>query len=127
MTQPERRVYPRVESEWKLFLETESGETEEIGYVQDISLSGVSLKLSRAHAVETKRHRLMIRLRNPRLNPPEEVVRGLKEWEFRTGHEAFVGISLEKLTPEVRRNIVRFLSRSDRLQVEAFLSESTEE
>lgn len=127
MTHQERRVYPRVESEWKLFLETKSGETEEIGYVQNISLSGVSLKLARAHAVQTEQHRLMIRLRNPRLNPPEELIRGLKEWEFRTKDEAFVGISPEKLTPQARRNVVRFLSRSDRLQVEAFLVKSSEE
>ena len=124
MSEYERRVYPRIESSWKLFVEDESGRTEEIGHVQDISLSAVSLQFSKAYALRKDRHRLTLKLRNPHLHPSEQIIKGLKEWEFRTDTEVFVGLSLEKLAPQDRRNLVRFLSRSDRLHVEAILVES---
>lgn len=116
------RVYPRIESGWKLFLET--GPTKrEVGYVKDISLSGASLQFTRDYELQPGRHRFTLKLKNSQLEPEELLISGLKEWERREGNEVFLGIALERLDKGKRSAFVRFLSRSDKLEAEASLLE----
>lgn len=115
-----RRVYPRIQSDWKLLLETDEG-TKEIGYVTDISLSGASLRFTSEYELDEERHRFTLTLRNRQLEPDELVISGLKEWEKPGKNEVFLGIALDGLDREKRSAFVRFLSRSDKLEAEAIL------
>jgi hypothetical protein len=118
----ENRVYPRIESDWKLYLETSKGKRE-VGYVKDISLSGASLHFVKEYGLEPGKHRFTLKLTNSQLDPSELIISGLKEWERREKNEVFLGIAIDRLEREQRSNFVRFLSRSDRLQAEAILLE----
>ena len=118
----DKRDYPRIRSDWRLYRSDEEGQTP-IGYVRDISLTGALLFLSEDYELEPGRHRFTLKLKNEQLDPPELVIRGLKEWEKREEHEVFVGIALDDLKREERNPLVHFLSRSDKLQVQAFLLE----
>ena len=118
----ENRVYPRIESDWKLFLES-AGEKREVGYVKDISLTGASLHFVKEHGLEPGKHRFTLKLTNSQLDPSELTISGLKEWERREKNEVFLGIMIDRLDREKRSTFVRFLSRSDKLQAEAILLE----
>ena len=118
----ESRVYPRIESDWKLFLER-AGRKREVGYVRDISLSGASLHFVKEYDLDPGKHRFTLKLTNSRLDPSELIIKGLKEWERREKNDVFLGISIDRLDREKRSSFVRFLSRSDKLQAEAILLE----
>ncbi len=118
----ENRVYPRIESDWKLYLESPKGKRE-VGYVKDISLSGASLQFAKEYGLEPGKHRFTLKLTNSQLEPTELIISGLKEWERREQNEIFLGITLDRLDREKRSSFVRFLSRSDKLQAEAILLE----
>jgi hypothetical protein len=118
----ENRVYPRIESDWKLYLETPEGKRE-VGYVKDISLTGASLHFVKKQDLEPGKHRFTLKLSNRQLDPSELTISGLKEWERREKNEVFLGIAIERLEREKRSTFVRFLSRSDKLQAEAILLE----
>jgi hypothetical protein len=122
MIMSENRVYPRIESDWKLFLES-AGEKREVGYVKDISLTGASLHFVKEHGLEPGKHRFTLKLTNSQLDPSELIITGLKEWERREKNEVFLGIMIDRLDREKRSTFVRFLSRSDKLQAEAILLE----
>jgi len=122
MIMSENRVYPRIESDWKLFLES-AGEKREVGYVKDISLTGASLHFVKEYGLEPGKHRFTLKLTNSQLDPSELIITGLKEWERREKNEVFLGIMIDRLDREKRSTFVRFLSRSDKLQAEAILLE----
>jgi len=105
----ENRVYPRIESDWKLYLESPEGKRE-IGYVKDISLSGASLQFVKEYGLEPGKHRFTLKLTNRQLEPSELII-------------SVLGITLDRLDREKRSRFVRFLSRSDKLQAEAILLE----
>jgi len=92
--------------------------------VRDISLSGALLHFSEEYELDPERHLFTLKLRNPQIKPPELVISGLKEWEKRQKNEVFLGIVLEKLEKEKRKTLLHFLSRSDKLQAQAFLLEA---
>ena len=118
----ESRVYPRIQSDWKLYLESPEGKRE-IGYVKDISLTGASLQFVKEYGLEPGKHRFTLKLTNSQLEPTELIISGLKEWERREQNEIFLGIAIDRLDREKRSSFVRFLSRSDKLQAEAILLE----
>jgi len=118
----ENRVYPRIQSDWKLYLESPKGKRE-VGYVKDISLTGASLQFVKEHGLEPGKHRFTLKLTNSQLEPTELIISGLKEWERREQNEIFLGIAIDRLDREKRSSFVRFLSRSDKLQAEAILLE----
>jgi hypothetical protein len=118
----ENRVYPRIQSDWKLYLESAEGKRE-VGYVKDISLGGASLHFTTEYGLEPGKHRFTLKLTNSQLEPSELTISGLKEWERREKNEVFLGITLDRLDREKRSSFVRFLSRSDKLQAEAILLE----
>jgi len=118
----EDRVYPRIQSDWKLYLESPAGKRE-VGYVKDISLSGASLQFVKEYGLEPGKHRFTLKLTNSQLEPSELIITGLKEWERKEQNEVFVGIAIDRLEREKRSSFVRFLSRSDKLQAEAILLE----
>ena len=107
----EHRVYPRIQSDWKLYLESGEGKRE-VGYVKDISLSGASLHFTTECGLEPGKHRFTLKLTNSQLEPAELIISGLKEWERREENEVFLGIALDRLDREKRSGFVRFLSRS---------------
>ena len=118
----ESRVYPRIESDWKLFQES-AGQKREVGYVKDISLSGASLHFIKEQDLEPGKHRFTLKLTNNQLDPSELTITGLKEWERREKNEVFLGITIERLDRDKRSTFIRFLSRSDKLRAEAILLE----
>ena len=118
----EERIYPRVRSEWKLLLTTE-GKTKQIGYVIDVSLTGVLLFLSEDYKIELGKHRFTLKLENKQLSPSELTISGLKEWDKKGKNAFFLAIKLDKLDKDKRTTFIRFLSRSDKLHVQAFLLE----
>jgi hypothetical protein len=119
----EQRAYPRIKSDWQLYLSSGGGQ-KPIGYVRDISLSGALLFFSQDYELDPDKHRFTLRLKNAQLEPPELVISGLKEWERRQKNEVFLGLALERLDRDKRNTLVRFLSRSDKLQAQAFLLEA---
>jgi len=118
----ENRVYPRIQSDWKLYLESPEGKRE-VGYVKDISLTGASLQFVKEYGLEPGKHRFTLKLTNSQLEPSELIITGLKEWERREQNEVFLGIAIDRLDREKRSSFVRFLSRSDKLKAEAILLE----
>lgn len=118
----ENRAYPRIQSDWKIYLESPEGKRE-IGYVKDISLSGASLQFVKEYGLEPGKHRFTLKLTNSQLEPSELIITGLKEWERREQNEVFLGIAIDRLDREKRSSFVRFLSRSDKLKAEAILLE----
>ena len=118
----ENRVYPRIQSDWKLYLERPEGK-QEVGYVKDISLTGASLHFTTENGLQPWKHRFTLKLTNSQLEPKELIITGLKEWERREKNEFFLGIMIDRLERDKRSSFVRFLSRSDKLQAEAILLE----
>ncbi len=118
----ENRAYPRIQSDWKIYLESPEGKRE-VGYVKDISLSGASLQFVKEYGLEPGKHRFTLKLANSQLVPSELIITGLKEWERREQNEVFLGIAIDRLDREKRSSFVRFLSRSDKLKAEAILLE----
>jgi hypothetical protein len=118
----EKRAYPRIQSDWRLFLAV-GGLQKPIGYVKDISLTGALLFFTEEYELDPDKHRFTLKFKNPQLDPSELVISGLKEWEKREKNEIFLGITLEKLEKEKRTVFIHFLSRSDKLQAQAFLLE----
>ncbi len=118
----ESRVYPRIQSDWKLYLEGPEGKRE-VGYVKDISLSGASLQFVKEYNLEPGKHRFSLKLTNSQLEPTELIISGLKEWERKEQNEVFLGIIIDRLDRKKRSRFVQFLSRSDKLEAEAILLE----
>jgi len=118
----ENRAYPRIQSDWKIYLESPEGKRE-VGYVKDISLSGASLQFVKEYGLEPGKHRFTLKLTNSQLEPSELIITGLKEWERREQNEVFLGIAIDRLDREKRSSFVRFLSRSDKLEAEAIFLE----
>ncbi len=118
----EERIYPRIRSEWKLFLSTEGG-NKQIGYIIDISLTGVLLFLSEDYKIELGKHRFTLKLENKQLSPSELTISGLKEWDKKGKNAFFLAIKLDKLDKDKRTAFIHFLSRSDKLHAQAFLLE----
>ena len=119
----EQRVYPRIDSEWPLFLERENARTR-IGRVKDISLSGVHLLFTEGFQLKEDRTVLTVKLVNTRITPSELTISGLREWKEVKQNEVQIGLVLNTLDKEARSKLIRFLSRSDRLHVEAILLET---
>lgn len=116
----DKRLFPRIESDWPLFLVTDGGK-KQIGYVKNISLSGAVLFFFKEHDLYPDKNNFLLKLRNPQMSPEELTLEGLREWTSMEGDEATLALSLEEVKGEKRKNFVRFLSRSDKLHVEAFL------
>ena len=118
----ERRVYPRIESDWKLYLESSEGKRE-IGYVLNISLTGASMQIEKDYDLDPEKHRFTLKLANSQLDPSELIITGLKEWEYIENNVLFVGLAIDEIDRDERKKFVRFLSRSDKLKAEAILLE----
>ena len=114
----EKRAFPRIQSDWKLYVEGPKGKSE-VGYLKDISLSGASLHFSKEYDLDRDKHRFTLKLTNNQIDPAELIISGLKEWEVIERNEVFLGISIDLLERAKRSSFVRFLSRSDKLQAEA--------
>jgi hypothetical protein len=118
----ERRIFPRIDSDWPLFLMTETGQ-KRIGNVKNISLSGAVLHFTKEYALNQEKNNFILKLINPQMEPSEVTISGLREWSKVEKYEVSLGLSLEELQKDKRGIFIRFLSRSDKLQVEAFLIE----
>jgi hypothetical protein len=119
-----QRVFPRIDSEWPLYLQTAEGQ-KRIGEVINISLSGALLHFKKDYKLDKDRNLFHLKLHNKNIDPPELTLEGLREWDKVEGKEQTLALSIEKLNREQRSNFVRFLSRSDKLEVEAILLENT--
>lgn len=119
----EKRIYPRIDSDWPLFFITDDGQ-KQIGYVKNISLSGASLVFTKEYSLIPEKHNFTLRLRNPQLEPSELSIAGLKKWTKIEKNVVYLGLVLEELEKGKKSAFVRFLSRSDKLHVEAILIEN---
>jgi hypothetical protein len=119
----EQRVYPRIDSEWPLFLEREK-ERRRIGQVKDISLSGVHLLFTEGFHLKEDRTVVTVKLVNTQITPSELVISGLREWKEVGKDDVHIGLVLSDMDKETKSKLVRFLSRSDKLHVEAILLET---
>ena len=119
----QKRVFPRIKSDWPLFHTTKEGQ-EKIGYVKNISLTGVHIIFSKDYNLDPEKHTFNLKLKNNQLEPAELSIIGLKEWTSVEKNELQLGLSLEKFDRAKRSHFVRFLSRSDKLHVEVFLIEN---
>jgi len=119
----EKRVYPRIDSEWPLFLER--GEArQKIGQVINISLSGVYLVFTEGYSLKEDRTLVTLKLVNTQLSPSELIISGLREWKKVRENEVQVGLVLKEMDKETKSKLIRFLSRSDKLHIEAILLET---
>jgi hypothetical protein len=118
----EKRAFPRIDSDWPLFLESKEGRAK-IGYIKNISLSGALIFFTDEYSLDSEKHRFTLLVKNDQLTPSEIILTGLREWTHVEKKTIMLGLVLEKLEKEQRVAFVRFLSRSDRLHVEAFLVE----
>ena len=119
----QKRVFPRIKSDWPLSHTTKEGQ-KNIGYVKNISLTGVHIKFSKDYKLDPEKHTFNLKLKNKQLKPEELSIVGLKEWTNVEKNEVQLGLSLEKFDREKRSHFVRFLSRSDKLHVEVSLIEN---
>jgi hypothetical protein len=119
----EKRVYPRIDSEWPLFLERE-GARRQIGRVKNISLSGAHLLFTEGFMLHEDRTVVTLKLVNAQITPSELIISGLREWKGAGKNEVQLGLMLNDVDKVTRSQLVRFLSRSDKLHVEAILLET---
>ena len=119
----EKRIFPRIESDWPLFQITEKGRTK-IGYVKNVSLVGVHIVFSKDYTLNPDKHTFNLKLKNMHLDPPELTIKGLKEWTNVEKNEVQLGLSLGKFERNKRTQLIRFLSRSDKLHVKVILVEN---
>ena len=119
----EQRVYPRIDSDWPLFLERQSTRIR-IGEVKDISLSGLHLLFTEGFELKEDRTLVTVKLVNTQLTPSELIISGLREWQEVKKNEVRIGLILSDMDRETKSKLLRFLSRSDKLHVEAILLES---
>ena len=116
----DRRLFPRIESDWPLFFIT-GEQKKQIGYVRNISLTGAELFFFKEQDLDPDKTNFILKLRNPQMTPEDLTLEGLREWSQTEEEEATLSLSLEEVKGEKRKNFVRYLSRSDKLHVEAFL------
>ena len=119
----EKRVFPRIDSEWPLFLER-AGARRQIGRVKNISLSGAHLLFTEGYQLNENRNVVTLKLVNTQLTPSELIISGLREWKEAEKNEVQLGLILGDMEKETRSRLLRFLSRSDKLHVEAILLET---
>lgn len=119
----DKRVYPRIDSEWPLFLER-GGARRQIGRVRNISLSGAHLLFTEGYVLNEDRAVVTLKLVNTQIDPAELIISGLREWKEAGKDEVQVGLILNEMEKAARSQLVRFLSRSDKLHVEAILLET---
>jgi hypothetical protein len=119
----DKRVYPRIDSEWPLFLER-GGARRQIGRVRNISLSGAHLLFTEGYVLNEDRAVVTLKLVNTQIDPAELIISGLREWKEAGKDEVQVGLILNEMEKVTRSQLVRFLSRSDKLHVEAILLET---
>jgi hypothetical protein len=120
-----KRVYPRIDSDWPLYLKTDEGQ-KIIGQVNNISLSGALLHFNKDYELEKDKNLFILKLYNRHMEPPELILEGLKEWTKTENNEVSLALAIEKLQGDERTNFIRFLSRSEKLEVEAFLVENAD-
>ena len=120
-----KRVYPRIDSDWPLYLKSGEGQ-KRIGQVINISLSGALLHFNKDYVLEKDKNLFILKLYNRHMDPPELILEGLREWSKTEENEVSLALSIEKLHREEKSNFVRFLSRSEKLEVEAFLMEAVD-
>jgi hypothetical protein len=118
-----KRVFPRIDSDWPLYLQTAEGQ-KKIGQVINISLSGALLHFTRDYKLDKDKNLFHLKLHNKNIDPQELVLEGLREWSKVEGKKQTLALSIENLNREARSNFIRFLSRSDKLEVEAILLEN---
>ena len=119
----ENRVYPRIDSEWPLFLERDEAR-KKIGQVMNISLSGAHLLFTEGYALDEDRNVVTLKLVNTQITPSELIISGLREWKKVRENEVQLGLVLKDMDKETKSKLLRFLSRSDKLHVEAILLET---
>ncbi|MGA2764391.1 MAG: hypothetical protein ABSG17_13610 [Spirochaetia bacterium] len=119
----ENRVYPRIDSEWPLFLERDEAR-KKIGQVMNISLSGAHLLFTEGYALDEDRNVVTLKLVNTQITPSELIISGLREWKKVRENEVQLGLVLKGMDKETKSKLLRFLSRSDKLHVEAILLET---
>ena len=119
----EKRVFPRIDSEWPLFLEKAEGR-KKIGLVMNISLSGAHLLFTEGYSLNEDRNVVTLKLVNTQLTPSELIISGLREWKKVRENEVQLGMILNDMDRETRSKLLHFLSRSDKLHVEAILLET---
>ena len=120
----ENRVYPRIDSEWPLFLEKDEAR-KKIGQVMNISLSGAHLLFTEGYALNEDRNVVTLKLVNTQTHPFGIDHLRAKRMEEGAGKR---GCSLDwssnDMDKETKSKLLRFLSRSDKLHVEAILLET---
>jgi len=116
----ERRIYPRIETDWPLFVITDDGQ-KQVGHVNNISMSGALLIFSKIFDLDPENHTFTLNFKNLQLDPSEIAIKGLKNWTRVKKNEIILSLSLEKVNREKRTQFTQLLSRSDKLHVEAML------
>ncbi len=116
----ERRVFPRIETDWPLFVITDDGQ-KQVGHVNNISMSGALLIFSKIYDLDPEKHTFTLKLKNQHLDPSELALKGLKKWTRVKKNEIILSLSFEKVHRENKTQFTHFLSRSDKLHVEAML------
>ena len=116
----ERRVYPRIETDWPLFVLTDDGQ-KQVGNVNNISMSGALLIFSEIYDLDPEKHTFTLKLKNQQLDPSEIALKGLKNWTRVKKNEIILSLSLEKVNRDKRTQFTKLLSRSDKLHVESML------
>ncbi len=116
----ERRIYPRIETDWPLFVLTDDGQ-KQVGHVNNISMSGALLIFSEIYDLDPEKHTFTLKLKNQQLDPSEIALKGLKNWTRVKKNEIILSLSLEKVNRDKRTQFTKLLSRSDKLHVESML------
>ncbi len=116
----ERRIYPRIETDWPLFVLTDDGQ-KQVGHVNNISMSGALLIFSEIYDLDPEKHTFTLKLKNQQLDLSEIALKGLKNWTRVKKNEIILSLSLEKVNRDKRTQFTKLLSRSDKLHVESML------
>ena len=119
----QKRVFPRIKSDWPLSHTTKEGQ-KNIGYVKNISLTGVHIKFSKDYKLDPEKHTFNLKLKNKQLEPEELSIVGLKEWTNVEKNEVQLGLSLEKFLrhSQISSEEIRLSSSCSALFQERFLN-----
>ncbi len=110
----ERRLYPRIKRRWAVILQNKK-----IGYVKDISLTGIKLHIDDIVGIKFGNSYLTLELSDKKLNPAKLQVKGSQNKDVEDNSN--IVLQLESLDKIKREAITRYLDRGDELEVQIHL------
>lgn len=116
-----RRIYPRINTQWPVIFFNRVKE-EIIGYVNNVSLNGMNFSLKKKNLEDFDNYSILIKIRNPSINPSELEIKGFKKWSMNKNGSIDLGIELNSFTRENKSTFIKYLNRKEELNITLYFN-----